>query len=171
MLSYYMASISHKQEVLMVLLDKVLSLDIWMVFMSLHSQKYHVIGLGSLVHGNSIKRLAKQLLILLVAGYNKGVVNLLEVSVIIKVFNHFAIIHGLRSIEYLSCPEIRDDWDDEEEGRLETQVQAHIDTNFLIELRDEERPEEHECPTDKVEKGYYELVFVVMWEIWDVHPQ
>lgn len=95
-----MASISHKQEILLMLLDKVLSLDIRMLFMSFHSQKDHIVGLGSLVHGNSIKRLAKQLLILLVAGYNKGVVNLLAVSVTIKVLNHFAICHGLRSIEY-----------------------------------------------------------------------
>ena len=50
-------------------------------------------------------------------------------------------------------------------------MQEKVDAEFLVELWDEERSQEHERPARKIEKGYYKLVFVVMGEICIIHNE
>lgn len=139
--------------------------------MSLHGQKDHVIGPTALVHGDFVERFAEQFNIFLVTGDDEGVVNFLAVSVIIEVLNHFASLHALSSVENPSRFEVGGYRDDKEEGRLDGEVEAEVETNLLIEFWNEEGSQEHKGPAGQVEKGDYELVFVVVGEIRDLHAQ
>ncbi len=121
-----------------MLLDELLCFDIGVLFMSLHGQKDHVIGPTALVHGDFVERFAEQFNIFLVTGDDEGVVNFLAVSVIIEVLNHFASLHALSSVENPSRFEVGGYRDDKEEGRLDGEVEAEVETNLLIEFWNEE---------------------------------
>jgi len=116
------AGVAQNQKLVLMLFDEPLRLEIGVIFMRLHGQKDHVVGPGPLVDGYLIDGLAEQLLVLLVAGYDKSVVNLPAIGIIIKILHHFVPLHKLGPVEYSPGLEVRGDGDEEEKDGLDGEM-------------------------------------------------